>query len=172
MAKFFIIGLPRSRTAWLANFFTHGPSYCYHDPLVECESLDDLDKMEIQTDTEYVGFSDAAFSLMLDRLSVAYPFAPKIIVHRPLHIVRSSCEKVGLTPPPDGISLHAINGLHVQYQHLNEIPVLSAMWNHVIGKGFSERRARMLIDMKIESMLSETISRVNTERVRRLFGVQ
>lgn len=28
---FFITGLPRSRTAWLANWFTAGDAFCFHD---------------------------------------------------------------------------------------------------------------------------------------------
>ena len=31
MTPFFITGLPRSRTAWLANFFTTQTAFCFHD---------------------------------------------------------------------------------------------------------------------------------------------
>lgn len=33
MNHYFITGLPRSRTAWLANLMTYGPSFCWHDAL-------------------------------------------------------------------------------------------------------------------------------------------
>lgn len=34
MDNFLIVGLPRSRTSWLANLFTYGPCFCVHDGLL------------------------------------------------------------------------------------------------------------------------------------------
>lgn len=35
MSNFLVFGRPRSRTAWLANFMTYGPSFCFHEGLAD-----------------------------------------------------------------------------------------------------------------------------------------
>ena len=37
--NFFIFSLPRSGSAWLSVFFTHGNAFCYHEPLAESQPL-------------------------------------------------------------------------------------------------------------------------------------
>ena len=41
MSNFLILGLPRSRTAWLANFMTSDGIQCSHEGLNGCKSLDE-----------------------------------------------------------------------------------------------------------------------------------
>jgi len=38
--SFFILGLPRSRTAWLANFMTYEGYHCYHEGLNGCYTME------------------------------------------------------------------------------------------------------------------------------------
>lgn len=40
---FLVVGLPRSRTAWLAKFLTYGGVTCGHEELRHCRSLEDVD---------------------------------------------------------------------------------------------------------------------------------
>ncbi len=42
MKPFVIIGLPRSMTAWLANWFTTAKSICYHEGIIHYGELDNL----------------------------------------------------------------------------------------------------------------------------------
>jgi len=39
--NFFVVGLPRSRTAWMANFLTYDGHYCYHEAINGCNSMDE-----------------------------------------------------------------------------------------------------------------------------------
>lgn len=79
---FFITGLPRSRTAWLANLFTWGDSFCYHDILGECGSLSELDSKIGECSSRFVGVSDSSILLVWTHLLRRYPTAKWIIVKR------------------------------------------------------------------------------------------
>lgn len=59
----FIIGLPRSRTAWLSAFMCQSTTHFYHEAINGCYNLDDYDKKIIGC-----GDSTTAFHLLLDRL--------------------------------------------------------------------------------------------------------
>lgn len=54
---FFILGLPRSRTAWLANWFTGQQSLCLHDPWRFASSAKELRKLLVQNGSgrQYLG---------------------------------------------------------------------------------------------------------------------
>lgn len=41
MQPFVVLGLPRSRTAWLSHFLTYGPWHCGHEELRHMRSLED-----------------------------------------------------------------------------------------------------------------------------------
>ena len=88
MPKFFITGLPRSRTAWCANFLTSGDSFCWHDGLANCRSLDEFEKrMEAAT---LCGDSDSGLVFFYDELRERYRDAQWAIVRRPAEeVVRS-----------------------------------------------------------------------------------
>lgn len=60
---FLVLGLPRSRTAWLSNFLTYGDrSLCYHDLSRKCNTLDDFYGYTSKP-FEYVGVSDTALHM-------------------------------------------------------------------------------------------------------------
>jgi len=88
--RFFIMGLPRSRTAWLANWFsqTHArtSSFCFHDGsrLGNITALFD----EYQDHGyDYLGNSDSSIGFQYEWLAQAYPEAKWLLVERPLEDV-------------------------------------------------------------------------------------
>lgn len=94
MKHFFITGLPRSRTAWLANFLTYDDCFCFHEPWDRINSLEDLTRLLPLIEKKYVGVSDAAFLLHLPELRKLFPNAPIVIVKRdPLAVIRSLAQK-------------------------------------------------------------------------------
>lgn len=86
--KFFITGLPRSRTAWCANFMTAGDAFCYHDGLANCRTLDDFAR---KMDAHPVsGDSDSGLVFFVDELRDRYPDAQWAVLRRdPAEVVRS-----------------------------------------------------------------------------------
>jgi hypothetical protein len=87
-SQFFITGLPRSRTAWLANWLTTGETFCYHDGLSGCASLDAFDRKLAAH--PICGDSDSGLAFFWEPLRKAYPDAQWAIVRRdPLFVAAS-----------------------------------------------------------------------------------
>lgn len=84
MKPFFLTGLPRSRTAWLANFFTWGESHCHHDALRLGPDLATLRDQLQGTEAAYVGDSDSGLVALAGEIVAAYPSARWVLVERPL----------------------------------------------------------------------------------------
>lgn len=88
MHKFFITGLPRSMTAWCANLFTTGDSFCYHDGLANCGSLAEFGK-KLHAH-EVCGDADSGLAYFYDDLSELYPDAQWAVIRRePADVVAS-----------------------------------------------------------------------------------
>lgn len=90
---FFIAGLPRSRTAWLANFLTYGNSFCYHEGLIYCKTLRDLKSLLIGNKAEIVGNSDSGLCLIGKELKEMFPEAKMVVIARDKYHVRASLDK-------------------------------------------------------------------------------
>ena len=65
--NFFVVGLPRSRTAWMANFLTYDDHYCYHEAINGCKSMDEY-KEKLGN---FIG--DSSTSLMLMDIEKNFP---------------------------------------------------------------------------------------------------
>jgi hypothetical protein len=91
---FFICALPRSRTAWLANFLSYNASHCFHEPFNEC-GIEDLPLLFRSTGKQYVGTSDSLNTLLLDRLLRVFPAAKLVLVRRPALEVLNSLTDLG-----------------------------------------------------------------------------
>ena len=86
--KFFITGLPRSMTAWCANLFSTGDSFCYHDGLANCGSLAEFGK-KLHAH-EVCGDADSGLAYFYDELSELYPDAQWAVIRRePAGVVES-----------------------------------------------------------------------------------
>lgn len=83
MNFYFITGLPRSKTAWLANFLSYDNSLCFHDALAICDSIDQLALRLRNSSCFNVGHSDPANLLFEDRLRELFPAARWVVVDRP-----------------------------------------------------------------------------------------
>jgi hypothetical protein len=82
---FFIVGLPRSRTSWLALWLTQFPrSFCFHDGLASCKSPDDLVEKFRQTGADICGNSDSGLPLFHSRIGELFPEARYVFIERPM----------------------------------------------------------------------------------------
>ena len=83
---FFVTGLPRSRTAWMANFLTWRDSFCHHDLLSECEHIDNLRGFLQVTakdnDCQFVGTSDSGLCIWHRELLELFPAAKVVVIRR------------------------------------------------------------------------------------------
>jgi hypothetical protein len=101
MAKpFLIVGLPRSRTAWLAVVANTIPDViCYHEPFLETPTWQDSLRVWLSADYEHVGVSDAGLGFHLAEIIEKYH--PRVLViDRPAHEVETSGNAIGLETVP------------------------------------------------------------------------
>ena len=107
--KFFILGLPRSRTAWLSAYFG-----CLHEALRYFPNYDDF------LDTSYRGDSTTVYHEICHFIDDY----PKVFIHRPVMEVYDSIINLFGQVPDDLLKwdeeLHAGDGLHVEYQDINK----------------------------------------------------
>jgi hypothetical protein len=89
MTPFFITGLPRSRTAWLANFFTTDHSFCYHD----ISRVGSVWSILESTSSDFVGDSDSGLLTLVDSLLIRYPMARWLFLHNTVDRATKSFER-------------------------------------------------------------------------------
>lgn len=92
--KFIITGLPRSRTAWIANYLTYGNMFCVHE--ATRNGIEGLEKYENVADV--VGMADTGAVLIQDKLIEKYPDAKWTVIDRPCDQVLQSGKKLGYIP--------------------------------------------------------------------------
>ena len=97
---FLIVGLPRSRTTWMAAAATiEGRSYCHHEPLRWLDRWDDLFTViwNGRTSLEYLGVSDHGFGFFLPQIMERR--APRtLVIERPIAEVEASLRAIGIEP--------------------------------------------------------------------------
>ena len=71
--NFLILGLPRSRTAWLANFLTYDGLFCYHEAINGCLNMDEYAE-------KVKGKGDSNTALALFDFEHMFPDAKIIVV--------------------------------------------------------------------------------------------
>ena len=82
---FFITGLPRSRTSWLANFFTYTGSFCFHEGTRFCANIQDLKDLMDSHQASSVGNADPALLYFMDDLKREFPRSKVVLVEREIH---------------------------------------------------------------------------------------
>jgi hypothetical protein len=90
----FIFGLPRSRTAWVANLLTWGASMVYHELWSQMNTADDF-VAELNEWPEFytLGNSDSTNLIMADWIFEEYPDAKWVYLERDEADVMVSLEK-------------------------------------------------------------------------------
>ncbi len=91
MPPFLILGLPRSRTAWLSRFLTYGEWVCGHEELRHMRSLDDIEAWFSQPCIGTAETAAAPWWRMLDRFA---PGARVVTVRRPVAEVIDSVLRI------------------------------------------------------------------------------
>lgn len=162
MNPYLILGLPRSRTAWLANLLTYGPSFCWHDGLAHCKSKRELVQLFDSPEHKYIGIADAGAALVFDELLKILPVMPRIvIIRRNPGDVLYSCEEAGLPITPHGIlamqdALAKIMANHevclVDFEDLDKALCCQNIWHYCTRDSthFNLRRWAMLRSLNVQ----------------------
>jgi hypothetical protein len=155
--------LPRSRTAWLANFLTNGNAFCFHAGLLASESdIERLHSLIEMCESLIVGDSDP--SLLPDKYSDyllrTYPRARWVFVHRdpaeacvaynaflPQNAMPESTF-VALAERIEQLALKT-DSLTVSYESLKDAFVCEQIHEFCLGRSMDFPRWKQLDKMKI-----------------------
>ena len=141
-----VLGLPRSRTAWLANFLTHNAFFCHHEGINGCSSIEEY-KAKIGSD------SDSNTGLALFDVNKLFPDTNIIVIDSSITAaVKYGKEVYGVDTTEDMLTYKAkldeIDGLHVPIASMNN--GLERIWNYATnGTLFNAQRAEMLTKLDI-----------------------
>jgi len=147
MSNFLILGLPRSRTAWLANFLTYGDIACSHEGLNGCRTLLEY-KGQFKDNS---GDSNTGLALF-DFESLFSDFKTIIIDSDIRKSVEFAKNSYGLDNHKQMVKLKerldSLKGLHVALYDINDR--LQEIWNYVSLYQFNEQRAAQLVSLDIQ----------------------
>ena len=140
MDKFFIIGLPRSRTYWLSEFLG-----CLHEGLYYYPNYNDLMK------SNHIGDSTTCYMQIKDFIKNE----KKVIIHRNIDDVEDSlAELFGKIDAGFLIEmekeLKAEDGLHIRYEDISDR--LEDIWSFCRNDIFPKKRAEEMDGQVLENM--------------------
>ena len=153
---FLITGLPRSRTAWLANLLTTRETLCHHEGLIEARNKSEYEAM-LYSDTATVG--DANTILALPCYSEVLELTTKVVViHRKIEeVIRSSEVFLGASLEgkvqvfeEQSYRLGKIRGLHINFEDINQR--IQEIWEYCTPEPFSRVRTNKLMQLNVQTM--------------------
>lgn len=167
--RFFILGLPRSRTAWLANLLTVGTSFCFHDGLLGCKSLADLYAKMDGVNLGTVGDSDTGLLHFMPHVRHDNMDAKIVLIERPLIYSLVSSGKAGL--PVEGLpamqqKLEAAKPYCdrvIPYSDLEDEKVVRGLFTWLTGFTWSHRRWLLLKDLTVQVDMPKFCAKVLQE---------
>lgn len=141
--KYLITGLPRSRTAWMAQFMPN----CVHEPITYMKKIEDIKTVYADHD----GISDSGLGFWLDW--ILHNVAPRtLIIDRDLDEVEKSLAEMNLGLPAtnycellqEKLDEHAKHPLvlRVPYEALGNMRVMQKVWWHLLGHRYAFDEAR------------------------------
>lgn len=155
--SFLIVGYPRSRTAWLANFLTYGNVACAHETLSECARPRNLPGHIRALGHAYCGSAETAAPLFIREIVEAMPEAKIVFVKRPAHEVSASLLKLGMDASVSwadaGLeyALKLPQTLVVRFEDMDRMNVIKMAQEHVApGEPFNVQRFQMLRDFNVQ----------------------
>ena len=148
----FIIGLPRSRTAWLSVFMAQSGARWHHDGLNGCNSVDEYNQ-------KVTGSNDSSTGLAMLDINKLYPLSKVVIIKKSQaefercvmwcndnYNIDSSNYMAQLNE-----RLLLVNGLVVNQSDINER--LSEIWAHLTDKPWLERYRDMVsFNVQVQSI--------------------
>lgn len=170
--KFFITGLPRSRTAWMSVFLSGGNTICYHDA---CENLSDIkhiDDMYRSDFYKHVGISDSGLGFFL-------PYILEHVKPRTLIIERDPADVIESLKKISMLDTNFIELLHqellkakghplvmwVPFESLDSKRVMQKIFWHLMpGEPFDEVHYDLMSKMNIQCDIEKVMKRAHNKQ--------
>lgn len=183
MNNFFITGFPRSRTAWLANFFTHKDSYCFHELSKEGGNVYELVSKLHSRPEPIVGTSDCAFPFYYKDILQLLPESKIVIVERDVEDVKKSLAKfVGAWNDEleeiittSNKKLNELTDDHdcifIGYEELEEEKVLKSLYYQLGMDNWDHERWKQLDQTNVQLIKEKWLPNINVQNMKSLLGV-
>lgn len=162
MNHFFIFGLPRSMTAWMANFLTSDQSFCFHELWADVETKEEFFATLETMTLPFTGNSDPSNIVMFEEIHARYPQANMVYLERDTEFVNRSIAALGMglqgDLPTEVIALasqvrdfvRSTGGLVIDVNDWS-IEKARAVWNHCLPKTpFNLQRTRQLLNLNVQ----------------------
>lgn len=144
---FFILGLPRSRTAWLANFMSTDGLTCMHEGLNGCKSLNEY-KSKFDDNT-----GDSNTGIAMFDFEKHFKSAKIVVIDNSI----DSAVEYGFNHFNTDITeqmiklqhrLNNIEGLHVPFKEIDNN--LENIWSYITDKPYNSTRTKILKGLNIQ----------------------
>jgi hypothetical protein len=166
---FFITGLPRSRTSWLANFFTYNNSFCFHEATRFCSGMEDLKNLMFSHQADNIGNADPALLYIMDDLKQIFPESRVVLVEREIHETIDSFIDFYTSFEYKSIQewieqLYEImekvkdryEVMTVPHDHLNHQETCREIWEYILpGEPFDVKRWNLLDELYINKLVDK-----------------
>ncbi len=93
--NFFITGLPRSGSAWIANYLSYGNCMCLHDAWKD-NTPTDLKELFSSLSVYAAGTADPANVMLYDKINKEFPDAKWVVITRPQQEVEEACKNLNM----------------------------------------------------------------------------
>ena|SRR5579885_3211733 len=186
MNAFFIAGQPRSRTAWLANFFTSQDSYCFHEAIKPCATPRQMRELfaavQKSMGVRFVGNSDSGIAFVMDDVIAEFPEARLAVIERNLDdVLRSfkktfpqlSDEDATMVVEKTQLALDRMkekyHPLVIGFEDLAGESAVRRLWSHCLqDTAFNRERWKMLDGFKVEIIPEKYLADFPPEAARRI----
>jgi hypothetical protein len=181
MNQYLITGLPRTRSAWLANLLTWGTSYCHHEASLSCRSIDDLaaklDEGGVPSGTTHAGNADPSMPMFWRPIMDAFPNAKVVFIIRDVteaaeaQCAASMAENIPMSQP-DMLDLCRRNeaecdawfqalkngqAMLIMFDDLERIRTIHALWRFLLPDiPFPEQRANALQLLRVTQIFRKS----------------
>ena|SRR5690349_18342946 len=116
---YLVTGLPRTRTAWLANLLTYGPSFCSHE-LITVAGLDGALGQLSRLNYKFKGVADSGAGWCWKRILTKFPDIKVLRITRPWKEAAESHHRYFSDNPIPGMDSPSLPMTEIICQHLDK----------------------------------------------------
>jgi hypothetical protein len=158
---FFILSLPRSRSAWLSVWLSYGGRPCWHDMLGQ---VDDVAGLRRYAENGACGFVETAGSYFPHTLAHHFPESKFLFVVREEEAVASSLNRMSkngvkvaaiaadMLRQAEKILGHTNSIMIVSFDELNDFGRLAAVWRFLRDDPFPAQYTSMMLKMRVSKL--------------------
>ena len=166
---FLITGLPRSRTAWMAEFMTTASSVCFHEPLRKMYDVSGLSHKLMDDEHKFAGASDSGAGYFLPWILTNLQ-CPVVIIDRHIDEVDESMRGIGFSIRPalellkKEINTYGDhpNVMRVKFENLHQLTTMQKIFWHLMpGEPFDEGRFerfdKVIVEVNVDEIIADSI---------------